>query len=308
MTQSFEKVVELIRQRAPLHKKRLDTWLSSTDRNFENEAEDFFSFYFEYLAESGYSIEDVVDAYLGMCNTMLRYQVAFLRLGSYPKIDAESAKYNVYTKPDKMLPYMIGLAMSQFLWSTHYRIFEFYKNAIKGFQNDIKSYLEIGPAHGLYMRQMFMECNNIEKAIAVDISDISLNLTEKIINRFFQTNCLNRSAEFILGDVTEINFRESFDFITMGEILEHVDRPGELLNKISSLLSVRGKAFISTCANCPMIDHVIEFNRVGQIKELIEISGLTIIDELALPSELMSVSEAEEKRVTINYCAILEKK
>jgi hypothetical protein len=88
-------------------------------------------------------------------------------------------------------------------------------------------------------------------------------------------------------------------------VLEHVNQPVTLLTRLKQMLAPEGRGFISTCANCPAIDHVYQFDTVNQIRELIASSGLVIEKDLPLPVENMSVGEAESRRITINYCALV---
>jgi hypothetical protein len=87
---------------------------------------------------------------------------------------------------------------------------------------------------------------------------------------------------------------------------EFVERYQVFLERLKTLLIPEGKAFISTCANCPTIDHVYQFDTVEQMRDLITSSGLRIVRDFPLPVEDMTVEEAEAGRITINYCALLE--
>ncbi len=83
----------------------------------------FLSLYTGYLSREGITIHYVVDAYLDMINNMLRSQIKFIRSGKYPVSKIKDAIDNVYYDKEKMLSYMVGLALSQYLWSTHYEMF-----------------------------------------------------------------------------------------------------------------------------------------------------------------------------------------
>lgn len=107
-------------------------------------------------------------------------------------------------------------------------------------------------------------------------------------------------------DILDLDVDEKFDFITMGEVLEHVDNPVTLLNKLKELLSSGGKSFVSTCVNCPAIDHTYHFRATDEIREMFASCGLVIIRELVLPVEDLPMDEIIDKRITINYCAILK--
>ncbi len=94
----------------------------------------------------------------------------------------------------------------------------------------------------------------------------------------------------------------------MGEVLEHVDKPHELLEKIHGLIAENGEIFLSTCVDCPSIDHVFHFKSVKEIDDMIESSGFKIIDKLVLPVEDKPMDEIIKRKITINYCALLKKK
>ena len=94
----------------------------------------------------------------------------------------------------------------------------------------------------------------------------------------------------------------------MGEVLEHVDEPLKLLNKFEYLLSDAGQGFISTCVDCPTIDHVYHFKSIDQIRDMISDSKLSIYSEKILPVENLPMEEIIEKKITINYCAIVRRK
>lgn len=300
---SFYKIVDLISNRSPFQKKRLHSYLETCDDTFFQEADELASRYEAFLIERGISMDYAVDAYLKMCSNMLRCQIEFLRTGNYPLLIAEQAKITVYESETEMLSYMVGLGISQFLWPTHYQMFSFFKKVINENAKSVSSYLEIGPGHGLYMEYALSQFHKLDVAVAIDISPTSLDLSRSII-QYFAT--VKKEIKFILGDVTKIDFDRDFDFITMGEVLEHVNQPKELLRKLKTLLAPGGKSFVSTCANSPAIDHVVQFNNVQQIRDLINSAGLTILFDLPLPVEPISVEEAETERITINYCALLE--
>lgn len=299
----FTELVDLICARSPLQRKRLSAYLAGCDESFFREADEFVRRYGSFLAERGIPIDHAVDAYLKMCGNMLRCQVGFLRTGHYPVASAAQAKQAVYESEVEMLSYMVGLGISQFLWPTHYRMFTFFKEAVDQSLKSISAYLEIGPGHGLFLEYALAACRRVNKAVAIDISPTSLELAKSIIEHFMPSK---NDVEFVLGDVTRTDLGAEFDFITMGEVLEHVDSPEELLVRLRNLLAPGGKAFVSTCANCPAIDHVYQFDNVEQIRHMITASGLRIVRDLPLPVEQMSVKEAENRRITINYCALLE--
>jgi SAM-dependent methyltransferase len=301
-TGNFDTLVALVGRRSPLQKKRLDAYLARQDGQFRLEAEEFATRYGGFLSAQGISLEQSVDAYLKLCNTTLRYQIDFMNTGRYPARDAATAAVEVYADSKRMLPYMVGLAISQYLWEAHRAIFQFFVDELRARHGRVRSYLEIGPGHGLFLDRALTELGSGVTATAVDISPTSIEITRAIMD-YFRPGA--RNVTYRTGDVMTLEFARRFDFITIGEVLEHVDAPGRLLEKIRALLAPGGAAFISTCANCPAVDHVYQFNNVDEIRALLTGSGLDIERDAALPAERLPMDEAIRRRITVNYCAMV---
>jgi SAM-dependent methyltransferase len=300
----FQTLVDLVCKKSPLQKKKLAGYLLAQDSEFFSEAEQFAARYRTFLDAQGISIEEAVNAYLKMCSDMMRCQVAFMRTGRYPTLDAASATEHVYHNPREMVSYMIGLAISQFLWETHRAMFQFFSRNIHACAANIQSYLEIGPGHGLFLDRALADLRPSTAVTVVDISPTSMQITRSIMEHFRPEA---RSIKYENADILDLPINETFDFITMGEVLEHVDVPDTLLKKLHLLLSPEGRAFISTCANCPALDHVYQFNNVGEIREMIRTCGLDIEEDAALPVEKLPMTEIVEKKITINYCAMVKR-
>jgi len=300
---NFRKIIKLIYTKSALQKKKLQKYLSGQDDYFFYLAEEFATKYSDYLKSENIPVEDAVDAYLKMCNDMIKSQIYFMKTGKYPIENAEQAFKLVYNKDEEMKSYMIGLAISQFLWFSHYKIYQFLIKNINIEKDNIKSYLEIGPGHGLFLKDASQILGNNVEFVAIDISKTSIDITRSIMNFLVKEN----KIKYIIMDIFDYNTHKRFDFITMGEVLEHVNYPEILLSKFNKLLSDNGHGFISTCVNCPTIDHVYHFKCVNEIREIISNNGLIIKDELVLPVEDLPIDEIIKKKITINYCAIVRR-
>ena len=73
------------------------------------------------------------------------------------------------------------------------------------------------------------------------------------------------------------------------------------------MLSEDGHAFISTCVDCPAIDHVYHFKTVQEIRDMFIRCGLETTEECILPVEDMPLDDIVKNKITINYCAIVKK-
>ncbi len=299
----FSDLLGDIYKKSPLQKKKIEKMLSRQEETFFEEADQFVEEYSRYLRSQDISIDSAVDAYVGMCNKMLKYQIKFMQTGTYPTSSIDETYQDVYGNRETMTSYMIGLALSQYLWDSHYEILTFFKHSMATESNSIKTYLEIGPGHGLYLKSALEHQPPETKAIAVDISPASLDITKSII----QLAMPDREVEYYNEDMLKLELDNQCSFITMGEVIEHVYEPDLLLTKACRLLSSDGKAFISTCVDAPMVDHLYHFTSVDHIRSMLSDCGFSIIEERILPVEDLPMNEIVARKITINYCAMVSK-
>jgi len=297
---SFNAFITNIFEKSSFQKKYILSHLSKTNAAFWDRAEKFSHGFIELIGEKELSLGTCADAYLKMCEDMLKAQIKFRRSGKYTCESAAQAEALVYSSEKEMTSYMLGVALSQFLWPNHYAMYEFFINETKKLES-IKSYLEIGPGHGLYLVEAM---RNLPRASfrAIDISPISKRISESIVGRFAD----GADCTFEVKDVNELE-DGCYDYIAMGEVLEHLDDPKPVLASIKERLNDNGHFFLSTCANCPAVDHVYHFKNVEEIRQEIHDSGFRITAETALPVYDMPEEQWAEQLAEINYAAMLIK-
>lgn len=300
MAPSFAKFVETVCERSPLQKKAVKSFLRSTDDMFWQRAEYFSQRMLSVMKRQHIEIDYVVDAYLKMCTDILKEQIKFKRTGKYSCGSAEQANLSVYSSEKEMQSYMYGLALSQFLWPNHYGMYDFFIGESKKLPQ-VKSYLEVGPGHGLYLVESI---RNFPEAsfLAVDISPISTKISEAIVRGFVGSG----KCTFEVKDVNHVDHGK-YDYVVMCEVLEHLDDPKSAMIRIHDLLTEQGHLFITTCANCPAIDHVYLFRSVDEIRREIQEAGFHIVSDLPLPVDELPESEWAEQQAEINYAAMLKR-
>jgi SAM-dependent methyltransferase len=298
----FSQIINAVCAKSPFQKKRLLKDLENRDSHFFKEAEYFSKQYAGYLQSQGIPLTYAADAYLKLCTDIVRCQIQFMKTGKYPIELASDAHRDVYANTERMKVYMVGLAMSQFLWATHYEMFQCLKQALDRYSKGIRSYLEIGPGHGVFLSSAVAAVGDQAHYVAVDISPASIESTRSIMEYLYPEQ---KNIAYHTIDMLAMDLSDPYDFITMGEVIEHVNFPEKLLTKMRDLLKPTGHGFISTCVNCPAVDHVYHFRRIDEIKSMIRDCGLTIQEERILPVEDLPMEEIIEKKITINYCAIV---
>jgi 2-polyprenyl-3-methyl-5-hydroxy-6-metoxy-1,4-benzoquinol methylase len=195
--------------------------------------------------------------------------------------------------------YMHGLLLSQFLWAHHYSILLYFNSIIKRNIDRISNYLEVGGGHGLYISEATLIVGKKAQYDLVDISLSSLGIARKMIQ--------NESINFIHSDIYEFHPEKRYDFITMGEVMEHVEDPVKLLKKLYSLLNDGGRVFVTTPTNAPAIDHIYLFRNADDIRNVIKKAGFSIEDELCIYSEDIDPEIADQYKISMMYAGLLIK-
>ena len=91
----------------------------------------------------------------------------------------------------------------------------------------------------------------------------------------------------------------------MGEVLEHVEKPLEMLEKIYELISEKGKAFITTVINAPTLDHIYLFRNIEEVLEIAKSAGFKVVDYFCSTAGDISIEKAIKKKQAINIAMIL---
>lgn len=284
----------------PLHGKRLKKAMKKVDDSFFERSTDFLTRYSALLENEGKDINYGIDCYLRMIDDFNFESISFMETGQYSSTSFEEVNKRVYANPAIMEYYMHGLLLSQFLFTQHYDVLLYFDELIKNNKANISNYLEVGGGHGLYISDAIEIIGNATNYDLVDISKSSLDIAEKMI--------ANPSVNYIHSDIFDYFPAKKYDFITMGEVLEHVENPIALLQKLGDLLSVNGKLYITTPTNAPAIDHIYLFRNAAEIRTLILEAGFIIEDERCIYSEDLPPEICEEYKISMLFAGVLTKK
>ncbi len=296
----IDYIVEQIRSKNELHSKKILKNIGKFDDAYFTRANNFLRKYKKLLQGNKQTLDYAIDCYLQMIADVNYEAVQFLRTGEYTSKSFEEVNQRVYNNPQVMEYYMHGLLLSQFLWSQHYDILLWFNTIISDNSPAINKYLEVGGGHGLYISEAIDIIGDNANYDLVDISKSSIEIAGKMIS--------NENVDYNLSDVYEYFPDCKYDFITMGEVMEHVEDPVSLLKKLHSLLKDDGKLFITTPTNAPAIDHIYLFKNAADIRKVISDAGFNIEKEICLYSEDVSPEKAEKYKVSMMYGGLLTKK
>lgn len=299
MNELLEEIIIKIEQINPVHGKKLRKNFQHNDSALFLNAAAFLNKYSRYLRSIDKDLDYGIECYLKFVSDVVYEQVRFMETGQYSNQSFDEVYQRVYNNPEVMLYYMHGLLLSQILWQHHYKIFSFFSKTLPQFKNNIKSYLEIGGGHGLFISEAMQILDNEVSFELVDISQSSLDIAKKFIE--------NEKVNFILQDIFTFKPEQKYDFITMGEILEHVEQPRALLTTANSLLTSDGTVFITVPTNAPAIDHIYLFRNAQEIRRIVETSGFKIVREVSAYAENVPIEKAEKLNISLMYGAFLKK-
>jgi 2-polyprenyl-3-methyl-5-hydroxy-6-metoxy-1,4-benzoquinol methylase len=256
----------------PKYAPTLSTHLAKMDDEFRTRAQEFFDRYKAFLESDGKTLDFGLECFKRLRANVQEERFKFLRTGKYANESFADVNRAVYGNPEIMQSYMHGLAFAQFLWPEQYRRFSFFCEHLDDYRDSVRAYLEVGGGHGLYVMEAVRRFREGTRFDVVDISTSSLELAGGIAK--------DPRIHYHLTDILEFPETDRYDFITMGEVLEHVERPRELLAKVRGLLAPDGHAYITTPANAPMVDHIHLFRSADEIRAMLRECGFDIEREV----------------------------
>jgi 2-polyprenyl-3-methyl-5-hydroxy-6-metoxy-1,4-benzoquinol methylase len=220
--------------------------------------------------------QQVAIDYLHMVGDMRREMGYFMINNKYSCPNQSEALKRVYSQPLVMRYYLNALLVSNLLWEHHFRMLMYFKTEISALFKDSINVLDIGSGYGLYAK-LVKECWPGAGINIIDISETSLRMAQQIVGA--------DHADFINCDIFDYYTDNGFDLIILGEILEHLDDPLELLKRVAGFLSPNGVLWLTVPTNAPAIDHVYLFRDKQQVIEMISAAGLHIVESITLPAD-----------------------
>lgn len=298
----IETLFGIIREKMPEHAKMISEAIELLD---EHSAE-LLQKYIGVCRESSITLNDMTASYLLFVNDTNEEQRHFYETGQYRYKTLAEVIDKVYRNAEYMRQYMVGLAVSTFIWPQHRKYYAFFKqfvaSAAQRTGRNGTSYLEVGAGHGLYVSEVIRQ-DLFARYDILDISETSLALTRKMTADFEKT----RALRFIHADFLEFESEERYDVISISEVLEHVETPQAFLDRSWKLLKDAGRLYLTTCINAPEIDHIYLFEAIREVEDLFAQVGLGIEDKLYVPYRNTTVERSERQKLPINVAYVLKK-
>jgi 2-polyprenyl-3-methyl-5-hydroxy-6-metoxy-1,4-benzoquinol methylase len=297
MTPILQYILDYLEQRDRANTARIKLRLVQENDIYLSKVSSFFERYKGYIESTGRTIDYGLDCYLKLQARMIVERIEFVRSGKYASSTFADVERQIYLNPDAFEYHMHGLVFAQLFWPEQSARFKFFSDHIKEKLAKGGFYLEIGGGHGLYIIEAISSAPQNTEFSLVDISPSSMELAKGVTSGL--------PIDFRLMNIFELGASHKFDFITMGEVLEHVENPLQLLNKVRELLSPDGCCFISTPANAPTIDHIYLFNSADEIRTMLNQAGFKICHEKVVIPDNFSEERAKKSKVPVMFAAFV---
>ncbi|GFO63835.1 class I SAM-dependent methyltransferase [Geomonas paludis] len=294
-----DRLVALILQRKPMHRKFLQGSLAELTQSERAAAEQ----YIRYLLQQDASYEELAECYLTIVQDMFREEMHFKQTGKYRCASYAEAAAAVYDNGDYMRRYMIGLALSSYWWINHIQMLRFFQKTLPATRRGV--YREVGPGHGLYFLEA-MRSSGFDRYEGVDISATSVALTQGIVASGYFGSF--DKASIWQGDFLSERFERPADALVMGEVLEHVEEPERFLEAARSAVADDAYVFLTTCINSPAVDHIYNPETLQGLEALIDRGGFRVLDSCVLPKQGCTLEQCAQDRLPINVAYVVAKR
>lgn len=277
-----------------LHSKKINGNVNYLLENYPVQFNELLDLVCNYFKGLHITPDAIAADYLKMIADMRREGLYFYKYGKYRCENQSIAYENVYSKKEIMSYYMNALLVSQILWKHHFNIFMYFQSQLKTLFAGKKELqiLDVGPGHGFFSFLVKKEFPGYKKIDIVDISETSLLMTERIIGH--DENKISYSKK----DIFDYDDSVKYDFIVLGEVIEHLDDPKSILIKLSNMLNEGGLLWVTTPTNSPALDHVYLFHTRADVVALLEDSGLQVAAMCNYFAEDVDEATAIKNKVT----------
>ena len=260
-------------------------YLLTTDPNYLQTIDPYVRILNRIYLAQGRTFEEALAALTEYTYLYMRHQVSFLSTGHYSSRSFDEVFRDVYDDEELMLgTYLPGLFLTQLFWPIHHEVMSIYRDRFLSKKKEAESILEVGVGHGMTLLNGLLAFPR-SRATAIDVSRHALAFAGNVIQAAgIDTDRCN----YRLADITKEHASGvAADLATMGEILEHVERPDAALENLRTMLRPGAPAFITTVIDSNAVDHIYQFHSQAEIDELIEEAGFTIEESrLLYPKDL----------------------
>lgn len=246
----------------------------------------------------GSTFEQALQSYGAYVRHAALDYLTFQKTGRYGSLT--NAETDIGSEDEYQQRYLCTLALSTPLNRGRYELFKHYRRLMQNYLAPGAAVLEIGC--GNCLDSIVASCKG--RVDAYELNPFSLYWQE-ILGLREKINLHIEPCSFDL--------EESYDFVIMIELLEHLRNPSAYLDGAYRVLKNAGFAYFTFAIRMPQADHLFQFNSVDECRDLLQTSGFRLVEEFCTISTYRPFDESErwllaaDPRYAVIYCCLTQK-
>lgn len=254
----------------------------------------------EFAALQGHCLAKVLRVYTRHVAQVVEERQFYQQTGLYRSAPGSSAPMGSTEGLQPDLAYLYVLTLSTVLNHSRYEVFRHFRQTVPAWLEPSGPLLEIGG--GNCLDALFL--SNFGPLDSYEINPLSLV--------WHQLLGLEGRVD-LRTELYDFGHSGKYAFVSMIELLEHIQDPGEYLAGAHRVLRDDGCAYLTFAVRMPQFDHFYEFVSVEQCRSLISDHGFHIVEEHCAIDTLNPYEEADRWRLADNvrqaviYCCLVEK-
>ena len=219
--------------------------------------------------------DTLTDCYVDVLVDTNRGQSQYEREKHYQFSSYQDVFGQTYDDPEFMARYHWGWYITTFAWEHQLLLYDFFsrffvtpllRGGVKG------RFIDLWCGSGIWSSLLLSKLQSWRGTL-VDISTTSVDLTRKTLT------CagLSDRAEIHLDDALTFRGDSAFDAGISCFLLEHLEKPGQLLENLAAALGTRKLAFVTAALTSADPGHIFEFRKESEVVRLAEDSGFRVV-------------------------------
>lgn len=240
-------------------------------------------------------LEDEIGRYQAYVNGLIAMHKQYLKTFEYPAANPVFAAQGPCE--GRMLRYNLALMFSIVFFIHRFEMYSYFREMFGKYAPKGGACLEIGTGAGL-------DAGYMSDSSVVDTYDVNPCSKEYLDLLGAKENVRFHAEKYDFGK------SEKYDFISMVELLEHVDDPVSYLTGARGALKPNGRAFFTFAVRMPQEDHIFHYKNISEAKAQVAEAGLRVIEDFTAVSSMFPFDEsqrasmADNPRVPVNYCCV----
>lgn len=252
----------------------------------------------KYFVDCGNDMQLIADSYNLLIKDSMVNKVYFLKNDRYMYQSFDEVNKKIYSNPDYMNKYMIGLALSHYLWLNHITLTRYFNEKLIDFanrfdetQNPNSKYVEAGPGYGECFL-FALQNTRFNRYEGIDISETAAAGCDRYIKSQLK---IQKNLTIKCMDFYDYDDSEKADAFVCSEVLEHIENPDKFIRKVYDTVNSGSFIYITTAINAPSSGHIYLFRNEKEVFDIVEKAGFSVEDYIVTVNSNNKSAPARDK-------------